>query len=303
MKNKIVGILICGLLIITCFPQVNGDPVEVIDQAQPEPAGYSYMGTTLKIAQSFKPTLGSLTSVELYLKRTATTGVVKVSINEELDGKNLTSVSLSISHVSTNWNWVKFDFDDIEVIPEKTYYIILYKDSSWSFDTDRNTIFYSVNWNDLYSRGKLQQYDYGSWWGVEISDTTFRTYGLDNKPDNPTINGKTNGNIHTSYNYTIQTTDSDQDDVKYYIDWEDNTTTITGLNESGKEVIVSHIWNTKGTYSVKVKAIDKYGVESDWTTLTVTMPCSYNKPILQFLDWLFQRFPHSFPILRQLMGY
>jgi len=119
-------------------------------------------------------------------------------------------------------------------------------------------------------------------------------------PNTPTITGKTNGTIITPYNYTIQTTDPDQDDVKYYIDWGDNTTTITGFNESGEEIIVSYTWNTKGTYNIQVKAIDINYAESDWATLTVTMPCSY-KPIPQFLELLFQRFPHAFPRLRHLL--
>ncbi|MCX6664401.1 MAG: hypothetical protein NTZ75_09180 [Euryarchaeota archaeon] len=124
-----------------------------------------------------------------------------------------------------------------------------------------------------------------------------------NPPNTPTITGETNGTIRTSYYYTIQTTDPDQDDVQYHIDWGDNTTTITDLNESGEEIIVSHTWNTKGTYNVKVKAIDEYYAESEWATLTVTMPCSFNKPLLQFLVLVFQRFPHVFPMLRQLLGY
>jgi hypothetical protein len=126
---------------------------------------------------------------------------------------------------------------------------------------------------------------------------------ISNPPDIPTITGKTNGAIQTMYDYTIQTIDPDEDDVRYYIDWGDNTTTMTGLNDSGQKIIVSHTWDTKGTYTIKVKAIDEYYAESDWATLTVTMPYSHKKPILPFLDLLFQRFPTTFPLLRQLMGY
>jgi len=133
-------------------------------------------------------------------------------------------------------------------------------------------------------------------------DFTTRYEGNNTPPSTPSIKGEAKGSIHTSYDYTIQTTDPDQDDVRYHVDWGDNTTTSTGLNKSGAEITVSHTWNTKGTYNVKVKAIDEYYTESDWATLTVTMPYSYHNPILQFLEWLFQRFPHTFPILRQLFG-
>jgi hypothetical protein len=122
-----------------------------------------------------------------------------------------------------------------------------------------------------------------------------------NPPNTPTVTGETNGSTLLTYDYTIQTTDPDQDDVRYYIDWGDNTTTITGLNESGVEIIVSHSWDTKRTYKITIKAIDENYAESDWATLTVTMPCSHNRPIPQFFALLFQRFPNAFPILRHLL--
>ena len=137
------------------------------------------------------------------------------------------------------------------------------------------------------------------------SDTdTIVVKNIPNSPPNtPTIYGETNGSKQTTYYYTIQTTDPDQDDVKYHIDWGDNTSIITGFNESGDEIIVSHTWNIKGTYTMKVKAIDEYGVESDWTTLIVTMPYVDNEPVFQIWERLFLRFPNTFLVLRQLLGY
>jgi hypothetical protein len=52
---------------------------------------------------------------------------------------------------------------------------------------------------------------------------------------------------------------------------------------------------------MQAKAKDVYGYESDWGNLTVKMPCSYNKPVPHILEWLFQRFPNAFPLLRQLI--
>jgi hypothetical protein len=149
------------------------------------------------------------------------------------------------------------------------------------------------------STWSYNEYDSGDVWLIKTDENGF----VSNPPNTPIITGKTNGSILRTYDYTIQTTDPDQDDVRYYIHWDDNTTTITGLNESGKEIIVSHSWDTKRTYNVTVTAIDECGVESDWATLTVTMPCSYDKSIPQIFQWFFQRFPNAFPKLRQLMGY
>lgn len=128
-------------------------------------------------------------------------------------------------------------------------------------------------------------------------------FGVNNPPATPTITGKTIGHANTSYNFSIQTTDPDQDKIQYYIYWGDNTYTFTGLNESGVKIVVSHIWNKTGMYNVEVLATDIYDAASDWTNLSVVMPYSFNKPIPNFFERLFQWFPNAFPLLRQLMRY
>jgi len=144
----------------------------------------------------------------------------------------------------------------------------------------------------------LVDYDYSDDW------FTIDNNNNNNAPNKPSVTGDTNGAIQTSYNYTIQTTDPDQDEVKYFVDWGDNTNSgWLGPYPSGQTASASHSWNSKGNYLIKVKARDEHGLESKWANLTVTMPYSYNKLILPFLELLFQRFPHAFPILRQLMGY
>jgi hypothetical protein len=121
-------------------------------------------------------------------------------------------------------------------------------------------------------------------------------------PETPTINGPTSGKSGTAYPYTFSTTDSDGDDVSYCVNWSDDTGEVCiGPYASGKEVTNTHTWSVKGTYVVKVKARDIYNAESDWTTLTVTMPCSL--PFMPFWMKVMERFPHAFPILRQLLGY
>jgi hypothetical protein len=132
---------------------------------------------------------------------------------------------------------------------------------------------------------------------------TNKTGALTDPPNTPTITGKANGKIATSYDYTVQTTHPEQLHVEYFIVWGDNSTSgWIGPYESGEKVIVNHKWTEKGTYIIKVKAQDLYGAESGWGTLIVTMPYSY-KPIPQLLVLLFQRFPHAFPLLRHLIGY
>jgi hypothetical protein len=124
-----------------------------------------------------------------------------------------------------------------------------------------------------------------------------------NKPATPS--GDTSGKVNVSYVYESSTTDFDGDQIYYLFDWGDGTDSgWVGTYESGDVCQESHIWSIKGSFSIKVKAKDVSGAEGPWSDpLPITMPYSYEKPILQFLGLLFQRFPHAFPILRQLFGY
>jgi len=100
----------------------------------------------------------------------------------------------------------------------------------------------------------------------------FGDESMNNPPNTPFINGETNGAINTPYDYYIVTTDPDNDNVRYHIDWGDNNSTITELYQSEEEIIVSHTWTTESNYNITVKAIDQFYSESDWSTLEVSMP-------------------------------
>ncbi|MCK4429753.1 MAG: PKD domain-containing protein [Candidatus Aminicenantes bacterium] len=123
-------------------------------------------------------------------------------------------------------------------------------------------------------------------------------------PDAPAITGEINGEVDVEYEYTFNATDPEGDDVYYEIEWGDGTNiTDLGPYESGEEVVVNHTWSAKGTYTIKAKAKDIYGAESDWSTLEVTMP--KNKPFnfnFPLISWLLERFPNAFPILRHMLG-
>ncbi len=122
----------------------------------------------------------------------------------------------------------------------------------------------------------------------------------------PQINLRdTSGKIGVSYPYESSTSDIDGDQIYYLFDWDDgNTSGWLGPFNSGTSKVANHTWATKGNYNIKVKAKDTFGAESPWSDpLPITMPYSYDKTTLQLLDWLSQRFPHAFPLLRQLFGY
>jgi len=122
-------------------------------------------------------------------------------------------------------------------------------------------------------------------------------------PYPPQITGPAIGKPGNSYNYTFITNDPDYDWISLWINWGDNTSSEWfGPYPSGTLVNQSHTWAIKGTYIIKAKAKDIHGNESDWGQLSVTMPSSYNVPMQWLWERFFQRFPHTFPILRYLIG-
>ncbi|MCK4365895.1 MAG: Zn-dependent exopeptidase M28, partial [Thermoplasmatales archaeon] len=116
-----------------------------------------------------------------------------------------------------------------------------------------------------------------------------------------TIDGPTSGKPGVFYTYNITSTDSDGNDVSYYIKWGDGSVTDwTAFQASGPPgYSESYTWDEQGTYTIEAKAKDIYGAESDWGTLSVTMPRNraITSPFLNFL----QNHPNLFPILRLLM--
>jgi rhodanese-related sulfurtransferase len=112
-----------------------------------------------------------------------------------------------------------------------------------------------------------------------------------NSPPNiPAISGQNNGKIGQEYQYTFNTTDIDQDDVYYYVNWSDNTSNqLVGPYHSGEEATLNHTWSEKGKYTVKVKARDIYGAESDYATLDVKMPKTSTTVFHQILWRIFEK--------------
>jgi hypothetical protein len=195
-------------------------------------------------------------------------------------------------------------FGDVEgeeffVIDEQTYPVSVSPGQSIdipvSWQASSNGVFYVRI--DLYKGGTY--YDYVIY-SFEVSG------GGDNQPPSPpTISGQANGKINTAYPYTFIAIDPEGDEVSYYIEWGDaGSTPWTEFQASGSPgYSESYSWSTKGTYIIRAKAKDTYGAESNWAQLTVTMPCTYNKPFQLFWERLFERFPNAFPLLRNLLRY
>jgi len=121
-------------------------------------------------------------------------------------------------------------------------------------------------------------------------------------PEVPIITGETQGHYGESYDYTFVSTDRENQDVRYYIEWGDDTfEEWIGPFVSGEEVVLSHTWDEEDTYTIRAKAKDIFDAESQWGTLSVTMPVNQHSYSFPLLQRLLERFPNAFPILRQLL--
>ena len=123
---------------------------------------------------------------------------------------------------------------------------------------------------------------------------------VENEPPNiPDIDGTTSGKIGNLYTYTFKSTDPDEDNLYYYINWDDgNIEEWIGPYNSGEDAVVSHTWSEKGTYAIKAKVKDDYDMESDWGTLTVSMPRNR-----AYSNTLLLRLLERFPILQKTLGF
>jgi PQQ-like domain len=124
-----------------------------------------------------------------------------------------------------------------------------------------------------------------------------------NAPTAPTITGQANGKIKKTYTYTFTSTSPLGNNISYLVDWGDGTTTDwLGPYTSGKTLTLNHSWAKKGTYSIKARAKDTHNNWGPWGELKVTMPSSYTILNHPLIDWLCERFPHAFPILRYILN-
>jgi len=127
-----------------------------------------------------------------------------------------------------------------------------------------------------------------------------------NPPDKPDMpSGPESGEPEIEYTYSSSTSDSNGDQVFYLWDWGDgNFSDWLGPYNTGDTCEASYTWAEEGEYDIMVMAKDVHGAESEWSDpLPIEMPrdqaFNFN---FNLLEWLLDRFPNAFPILRHLIG-
>ena len=190
---------------------------------------------------------------------------------------------------------------------------ISYVYKTQSTDPDNDMIYYNFNWGDGTSSGWMGPYNSGvqascphSWshkgvyvvkvkakdthgassaWSVPLSVTI-----TDNFPPNPpVVTGPASVKPFHAYTYTVSAVDVQGQKVKFDVDWGDgHATSGIGPYNSGQLVNLTHSWHKKGTYTIKVRAVDTLGAKSNWTTVPISVPLDYHPSILKLLLDLFQ---------------
>jgi len=323
MKKKLIGIFVCMLLITTVTPiigiQINDKPIQndnyiiyddVLDQYQDIKDEQGGIGCVPGIpdinyfrAQSFVPTKPVLTRVQLYISKNITTIYpYTLSIRKDLKGEDIVSYSVNAEDIPTlfDFEWIEFDFENIPVKIGQTYYLV-----SRTMKAKDNCFAWGGSLYNPYPNGisYVSDDESQSWEELDYGDMCFRTYGIDTSPPNkPSITGPTSGKINEEHNYSFVSTDPDGDEISYYIEWGDSTYTgWTRTLSSGESLNASHTWNQKDSYTIRAKAKDTFGAESDWATLEISMPKAKTFDLQMLFHQFLENHPHLFPLLRQLL--
>jgi hypothetical protein len=277
LNKKIMVIIILTLLIGTVVPAFgitenqnsnNFNLYELDQQSTKSDKVYAIGPSDRELAQSFTPTLPILTKVILRLK---STGIPEfyyyyVDIKSSYLGSALTTAFIHRDTLVIGTNSCEFDFPDISVNPGTKYYIIL---RGVSDSSDSSKVWWWYGYPDPYTGGDAwYEYEGISGWnylkeGIEYCDFWFQTYGtsVTNQPPN---------NPASSYDrltdeLVVTTTDPDEDQVRYGIDWNDDMSIDqwTSLVPSGTEQRID-CGSRKG--NVGVIAEDEYGAQSSWVS-------------------------------------
>jgi hypothetical protein len=167
---------------------------------------------------------------------------------------------------------------------------------------------------DPYGNGDMQLFETYYWkivtWdkeGLKSENNKLWTFetGLNPKPTPPEIDGPSEGKVDVEYNFTFVSDDINNDSIKYEIDWDGDLEVdeTTDFYPHAEPVTRSHSWPEKKKFTIRIRAIDEYDAASDWSEHEINIPRSRSVEVnYNIFNWLFERFPNMFPLLRYLFG-
>jgi hypothetical protein len=139
-----------------------------------------------------------------------------------------------------------------------------------------------------------------TWWYSPIIHVSVTNTAPD-KPSRPS--GPKKGVPGVEYTFSTKTSDPDGDKVYFQWDWGDGTVSEwDGPYYSSETASLTHMWDEKGTFDIKVKAKDIHGFEGEWSdpfSFPVPREKVLYRPILKLFLELIQKL---FPILSNIIS-
>jgi agmatine deiminase len=245
--------------------QWDDDAIASYENAMP---GYEVLGFT----GSWEPTdalhcrvMGITDRYMLYIKHTPLSG-----IQSNPNGYEIQAMIYPYSGQSVNTAQVFYRVDnggwqytDMNYLGDNYYHAIIPQQPTGTI------VDYYINAKD--DSGRSENHPYIG----EPMAYSFTCELINSPPETPEISGPTKGKPGVEYEYVFVSNDAEQDNVSYFIFWGDGTSTgWLGPYASGEEATASHVWDKKDIYTIKIKARDIYGEESNWGQLDISIPHS-----------------------------
>jgi len=322
MKKKILSIVIVSILLLASLAVFSAAGTRLVtsndnlDQYQNEMDGGSgFSNGTCKFVQSFRPSYDHLTRIKLFIQRDGFPQDITLSVQTSRESGIIDSLSISADDIpdinvglETEPTFFVF-LESLKLNIGQKYYIVLNIPNA---NRDNYIMMYGADYweedhwelKDFYPRGEGLMYtSYSGWY--ETPDWAFATYGTgqkNQKPNTPTIEGSKEIKQHDYARYYFTCTDPENSDLKYFIDWGDGTNSgwLKDPVKSGQETYKDHYFGIKQkNIEIKVKTKDMFDEESNWGTLSVTMPKSKAVTFRSFK--LLENFPILLRVIQMLL--
>jgi outer membrane protein assembly factor BamB len=167
-----------------------------------------------------------------------------------------------------------------------------YVDSSPCIGED-GTVYIGSSSDKEYEPGRWRSTGYLHAFGPQDGNTA---------PNPPSINAPSYGKVRDTIVFWFSAIDPNNNPVSFYVDWGDETSSgWTQLYASEESFFLEHTWSTKGSYTVRVKAKDTLGEESEWSEHTIGIKIKA-KTVSIPLYSLLLRLIEQFPIIARLFN-
>ncbi len=254
---------------------VRGSKAEYIDQEQTLESGSGLnINYGQYVAQSFKPSVPRLSKV--YLKLFLYNGVpnydLEFSVREGLSSSNLVTVYKVGSEVINGWN--EFEFPDLQVQVDQTYYLVCEGDGGQGNDP---IYCWYIQDGNPYGRGLAWVYSYGSWHSIGDIDCCFKTVYTNDPPNLPSNPDPYDGEIEVDLGADLSWTCSDPDpgDIltfDVYFEANDPTPDVLVSDDQSGTSFDPGVMDSGTTYYWQIIAEDNYGATKSgpvWSFTTI----------------------------------